>query len=241
MAQTEPFHVQDERFHSILGSNPVLELLVEKSSYAFAHEAGIYIAATKHLFITSNKCSDSNGGPKIQISRVDLGANPITCEEISPDIPMGNGGVNWGDANALICGQGNMDQPSGIYSMSTTAPYSSKLLKGDFLGRPFNSVNDVVVHSDGSIWFTDPTYGFEQGYRPKPSLPSQVYRFEPKSGNIRAIADGFGHPNGICFSPDEKTVYITDTDRQNGNGTIDDRKASSMYVSSSNNHALYLN
>jgi gluconolactonase len=228
---SDPFLVHDKRFHTILGSNPVLELLVETNSYPFAHEAGIYIPATKHLFITSNKCIDADGNPKIQITRVDTSTSPVTCEEISPDIPMGNGGVNWTAEHALICSQGTIDQPSGLYAMSITAPYSSTLLKGDFLGRPFNSVNDVVVHSDGSIWFTDPTYGFEQGYRPKPALPSQVYRFEPQSGGIRAIADGFGHPNGICFSPDEKTVYITDTDRQHGSGTIDDRKASSMYGS----------
>ena len=154
---------------------------------------------------------------------------------------MGNGGVNWGAELVLICGQGTVNKPSGLYSMSITAPYSSKLLKGDFLGRPFNSVNDVVVHSDGSIWFTDPTYGFEQGYRPKPALPSQVYRFEPNSGNSRAIADGFGHPNGICFSPDEKTVYITDTDRQHGNGVVDDQKASSMYAFSRNSHTACMN
>lgn len=226
MQLMDPFKIHDKRFHAILGSEPSLDLLVEKS-YPFAHEAGIYIPATKHLFITSNKCYE-NGNQKINITRVDLNNSPVTAEEISPDIPMANGGINWGTKHALICSQGTMNRGSGLYSMSIEAPYSSNLVKGDFLGRPFNSINDVVVHSDGSIWFTDPTYGFEQEFRPTPELPSQVYRFEPKSGGIRAIADGFGHPNGICFSPDEKTVYITDTDRQHGDGSIDERKAASM-------------
>lgn len=113
--------------------------------------------------------------------------------------------------------------------MSTTPPYTTKLLKEDFYGRPFSSVNDVVVHSDGSIWFTDPTYGFEQGYRPKPSLPSQVYRWNTVNGNTRVMADGFGKPNGICFSPDEKTVYVTDTHWLHGDGSTDDQMVSSMY------------
>ncbi|KAJ5353954.1 hypothetical protein N7541_006518 [Penicillium brevicompactum] len=227
MQSSEAFHAHDEQFQAILGSTPSLELLLEKG-YPFAHEAGIYIAATRELFITSNKCTNADGTPDIKITRVNLSNNPVTADEITPDIPMGNGGVNRG-ADALICGQGTLDRPSGLYSMSVEAPYSSRLVIGDFLGRPFNSVNDVVVHSDGSIWFTDPTYGFEQGYRPDPALPSQVYRFKPGNGSIRAVADGFGHPNGICFSPDEKTVYITDTDKQNGDGTIDHRKASAMY------------
>ena len=227
MQSSEAFHAHDEQFQAILGSTPSLELLLEKD-YPFAHEAGIYIAATRELFITSNKCTNADGTPNIKITRVNLSNNSVTADEITPDIPMGNGGVNWG-TDALICGQGTLDRPSGLYSMSVEAPYSSSLVIGDFLGRPFNSVNDVVVHSDGSIWFTDPTYGFEQGYRPNPALPSQVYRFKPGNGSIRAVADGFGHPNGICFSPDEKTVYITDTDKQNGDGTIDHRKASAMY------------
>jgi gluconolactonase len=107
-------------------------------------------------------------------------------------------------------------------------PYESKLPLSDFYGRPFNSVNDVVVHSDGSTWFTDPIYGYEQGYRPPPRLPNQVYRYDPETGSPRATADEFRRPNGICFSPDEKTVYVTDTDWIHGDGTMDDSRPSSM-------------
>jgi gluconolactonase len=222
------FQIHDERFQSILGPAPTLQLLAENDSYPFAHEAGIYVAATNHLFITSNRCVDTEGQQSVRITRVHLNDSPVTCEETSTAIPMANGGINYGDDGILICGQGSKAEPSGLYYMSTTAPYTSKLLKGDFYGRPFNSLNDVVVHSDGSIWFTDPIYGFEQGYRPTPSLPNQVYRWNPANGNIRAMADGFGRPNGICFSPDEKTVYVTDTDWVHGDGSIDQQRASSM-------------
>ncbi|KAG5912665.1 hypothetical protein E4U42_002019, partial [Claviceps africana] len=83
-------------------------------------------------------------------------------------------------------------------------------------------VNDVVVHSDGSIWFTDPIYGFDAGFRSRPRLPRQVYRFDPARGSVRAVADGFGRPNGICFSPDERIVYVTVTDWIHRDGTTDD-------------------
>ena len=91
----------------------------------------------------------------------------------------------------------------------------------NFHGRDFNSVNDVVVAADGAIWFTDPCYGSEQDFRQKPKLPNQVYRFDPKTGDLRVVADGLGRPNGICFSPDEKIVYITDTDFIHGDGSKD--------------------
>lgn len=140
---------------------------------------------------------------------------------------MGNGGVNYGDG-ILFCAQGTLDTPSGLFEMQSSPPYSVRPVVTSFYGRQFNSVNDVVIHSDGSIWFTDPTYGAEQGYRHQPELPSQVYRYDPATKSIRAMADGFGHPNGICFSPDEKTVYVTDTDRQHGSGKIDDSNPSTM-------------
>lgn len=105
-----------------------------------------------------------------------------------------------------------------------------RALVTNFHGRDFNSVNDVVVAKDGAIWFTDPSYGHEQDFRPKPKLPNQIYRFEPETGCIRAMADGHGKPNGICFSPDEKMVYVTDTHYIQGDGGRDLTRAASIYA-----------
>ena len=125
---------------------------------------------------------------------------------------MGNGGVNYRDG-VLFCAQGTTTDSGGLIYMSRQAPYETETILSNYHGRWFNSVNDVVVHSDGSIWFTDPTYGFEQDFRSDPELPCQVYRYDSNSGtgDLRVVADGFEKANGICFSPDEKTVYITDT------------------------------
>jgi len=112
-----------------------------------------------------------------------------------------------------------------------TAHFEVERILEGFHGREFNSIKDIVLHSDGSIWFTDPIYGFEQGFREAPQLPNQVYRFNPKTNNIRAVADGFGRPNGICFSPDEETLYITDPDRMHGDlktGIKDNTRASTI-------------
>lgn len=221
------FQIHDQRFSAIIGPSSSVSLLAEHQDYAFAHEADVFFPDTNCLYITSNRCVSRDNQQRVHITRVDLNHDPVTCEEISTDIPMANGGINYGHDHVLFCAQGSMTEPSGLYRMSTVS-HKAHLLKGDFFGRPFNSVNDVVVHTDGSIWFTDPIYGSEQGYRPPPCLPSQVYRYCPTDGNIRAMADGFGRPNGICFSPDEKIVYITDMDRVHGDGNVDNQRASSM-------------
>lgn len=133
-----------------------------------------------------------------------------------------NGGTNYLDG-ILFCAQGNMTiGTGGIYYM----PRNSRPIPliTNFHGRDFNSVNDVVVAKDGAIWFTDPCYGHEQEFRPRPKLPCVVYRFVPSTGEVRVVADGFVKPNGIAFSPDEETVYVTDTGAHSGDGIKDAMK-----------------
>ncbi|GMF71927.1 unnamed protein product [Aspergillus oryzae] len=224
------FEIHDNRFFNIIGSAPKLEALLKNDDVPFAHEASVFIPSTDELFLTSNIFTDPvTNHSTIQISKVKVKALPVTGEVIKTTIPMANGAVNHGDG-ILFCGQGNQTEPSGLYQMSIDAPYEAELLVSGFYGRQFNSPNDVVVHSDGSIWFTDPIYGSKQGFRPKPQLPNQVYRFDPVTQNVRVVADGFGRPNGIAFSPDEKTVYITDTAYTLGDGTNDPTGPSTMYV-----------
>lgn len=211
------FRIENDQFRQLLGPNPFTKLVHHDPNIPFAHEAGVYLADSNELFVTSNQLTDSNGGKRVRISRVMLSCDGEALIEQVPagEIHMANGGVNYQDG-VLFCAQGSATQPSGLFKMQAYPPYHIEPVITSFMGKPFNSVNDVVVHSDGSIWFTDPVYGHDQGYRPKPSLPNAVYRFDPKLKSIRAVADQFGRPNGISFSPDEKTVYITDTDQVRG-------------------------
>src|SRR5438477_3245302 len=80
-----------------------------------------------------------------------------------------------------------------------------------FDGKPLNSPNDVVCKSDGSIWFTDPPFGilgFYEGHRAEPELPTNVYRWDPKSGKLAVAAGDVERPNGLAFSPDESKLYV---------------------------------
>ena len=92
---------------------------------------------------------------------------------------------------------------------------SVTVLADRFQGRRFNSPNDVVVKSDGSVWFTDPDYGIMSDYEGEKAEGEigacNVYRIDPSSGAVDAVATDFVKPNGIAFSPDEKVLYVADT------------------------------
>jgi len=89
------------------------------------------------------------------------------------------------------------------------------VIADSYLGKPLNSPNDVVVKSDGSIWFTDPHYGIGsnyEGFAAKQELPCNVYRVDP-DGTMEAVLTDFNGPNGLAFSPDESVLYVADTGR----------------------------
>ena len=88
------------------------------------------------------------------------------------------------------------------------------VLMDSYDGKLLNAPNDVVVKSDGGIWFTDPGYGIlmnYEGHRAEFELDTNVYRIDPESGEIDVVLTDFDRPNGLCFSPDESLLYIVDT------------------------------
>lgn len=92
---------------------------------------------------------------------------------------------------------------------------SITVLADRYQGKRLNSPNDVIVASDGAIWFTDPHYGIAMDYegeKAEQELPCHVYRIDP-SGEIKAVLTDFNCPNGLAFSPDEKRLYVADTGR----------------------------
>ncbi|TQV74369.1 SMP-30/gluconolactonase/LRE family protein [Denitrobaculum tricleocarpae] len=100
--------------------------------------------------------------------------------------------------------------------ISRTEPDGSVVCVVDnYQGKKLNSPNDVVVKSDGTIWFTDPPYGImsnEEGYQAESEIGANyVYRFDPAKEDLSVVADDFDKPNGLAFSPDESLLYISDT------------------------------
>lgn len=229
----KPFVAHDHAFLKLLGPSPNLRIIARQPGKAFAHEAGIYVPDRDEVWFTSNLVR-AEDDVEVHISKISLGDLRVERIEV-PHVGMGNGGCLY-QGKLLFCEQGTMSTPSQLILVDPVQPSGSSPILDNFHGRRFNSINDVItlphLHNStrSTIWFTDPTYGYEQGYRPRPELPSQVYCFDPDTGDIRAVADGFDHPNGICFSPDGLTCYITDTCHIHGTGVIDPAKTSTMYA-----------
>jgi gluconolactonase len=91
---------------------------------------------------------------------------------------------------------------------------SITVLADRFEGKRFNSPNDIVVKSDGSVWFTDPVFGVNSNYESRKGtseLPQYVYRLDPESGELSVAAEGLNGPNGLAFSPDESKLYVVES------------------------------
>ena len=125
--------------------------------------------------------------------------------------PSGNANGNTVDRQGrlITCEHG------GRRVSRTEIDGSITTLASHFEGKRLSSPNDVIVKSDNSIWFTDPTYGIDTDYEGNKAPCEQrgnfVYRIDPVTGDLRIVADDFVQPNGICFSPDESILYIVDT------------------------------
>ncbi len=88
------------------------------------------------------------------------------------------------------------------------------VLMDRFEGKQLNSPNDVVVKSDGSVWFTDPPFGilgYYEGHRADQELPTNLYRLDPGTGEATVAAGDVLGPNGLCFSPDEELLYVVES------------------------------
>ena len=120
-----------------------------------------------------------------------------------------NGHTLDGEGRLVSCEHGNRRVTRTEHDGTIT------VLADRYDGRRFNSPNDVVVHSDGSVWFTDPAYGIDsayEGHRAESEIGGcHVYRVDPATGSCDVVGDDFDRPNGLAFSLDESQLYIGDS------------------------------
>jgi len=119
----------------------------------------------------------------------------------------GNGNTRDRQGRLLTCEHGGRrvsrtEQDGRVISLVST-----------FENKKLNSPNDIVCKSDGSVWFTDPSFGilgWYEGHKAEAELPTNVYRWDP-AGKVTVVAEGINQPNGLAFSPDEKLLYIVES------------------------------
>ncbi|HEY2371413.1 MAG TPA: SMP-30/gluconolactonase/LRE family protein [Gaiellaceae bacterium] len=181
-----------------------------------AHEGPVYVAEEDALYFTTVPRD-----LRVAIKRLSLATGAV--EVVRAEANMANGMTLAPDGRLLVCEQGTHVTRACIAAIDRTTGDAETLVEAPF-GLPLNSPNDVVVKSDGTIWFTDPSYGFLQGFRPTPSHGDFVWRFDPSTGHATVVAADFDKPNGLAFSPDESVVYIGDSGANHEAGSFDPRR-----------------
>jgi gluconolactonase len=181
-----------------------------------AHEGPVWIDGS--LYFTTVPA------PKVSIKRLELhGLEPRYVMTVVEDANGANGMTLAPDGRLLVCEQGSLEHSARISAVDPLWG-NVETVVSSVDGLPLNSPNDVVVKSDGTIWFTDPSYGHLQGFRPAPAHGDLVYCFDPRSRLVTAVASDFDKPNGLAFSPDERTLYIGDSGANHEPGTFDPRR-----------------
>ena len=190
------FEVLDDRFRTCRG-DPRVERLYGDCRWA---EGPVYVPGGRYL-VWSDIPNDRMLRWDETTGRVGVFRQPAGYS---------NGNTLDAQGRLVTCEHGNrrVSRTEHDGSISTIADR--------FDGKRLNSPNDVVVRSDGSIWFTDPAYGIDsdyEGHRAESEIGScNVYRVDAISGECRIVADDFARPNGLAFSPDETALYVTDSE-----------------------------
>jgi gluconolactonase len=208
------FKSYDAEFASVLGEAPSLAQVVAVD----AHEGPVYAPNEDALYFTTLPRPGSDAAPdfpKVAIKRLALDGErfPLDAGRVAVIRGSANGanGMAMDLAGRLVvCEQGTRSQPAAITRLDPVT--GAVVVQVDvWRGMKLNSPNDVVVKSDGTVWFTDPSYGHLQGFKPEPLVGDYVYRYDPQRDRLSVVADSFDKPNGLAFSPDESVLYITDS------------------------------
>jgi gluconolactonase len=192
----DQFEIHDERFRRCVQLSARVEQLYTGCRWA---EGPAYVPAARHLL-----WSDV---PNDRVLRWEETSGAVSV--FRQPAGYANGRTIDRQGRLVTCEQGGRRVSRTEHDGSTT------VLADRYEGKRFNSPNDVVVRSDGSIWFTDPTYGIDtdyEGNRAETEIGAcHVYRIDAGSGACRIVADDFVRPNGLAFSPDERLLYVSDT------------------------------
>ncbi|KAJ5377541.1 uncharacterized protein N7496_004950 [Penicillium cataractarum] len=241
-----PFHVYDDEFLKVIGSNPTLTRIAHSPKDPLFHEAVVWSRETDEMFFVQNagaKNSSTGLHKSAIIEKISLkdaatvsnksdasGLVKVTTVPSSPMVINPNGATNYrGEIIFTGEGQGN-DTPPALWLMNPQKPYNTTVILNNYFGRQFNSLNDVSIHpKNKDIYFTDTIYGYVQDFRPAPGLQDQVYRLNPDTGAVTVVADRFDHPNGFTFSPDGEYAYVTDTGINYGFYGMNYTTAASIY------------
>jgi gluconolactonase len=206
MSASEPrYTIHDDRFRRMILGNARLETLGDGFGWTegpvwFADHAMLVfsdVPGNREWCWREGACEGGGGGGGISIYR-----------ELSDHA---NGHARDRQGRLLTCSHGRRAvlrrERDGVLTVLTDS----------YDRRRLNSPNDIVCRSDGTVWFTDPTYGIEtdfEGTKARSENAPAVYRLDPRTGELVAAITGLAGPNGLAFSPDERQLYVSDSGDQ---------------------------
>ena len=181
---------QDDRFRDLVPDPTKLEKL-----------------GTGMKFVEGPVWTDENGGflifSDIPASELKIWTKADGVSTWAKESNQTNGNTRDREGRLISC------EHAGRRVSLVSSPEKRETLVDSHDGKKLNSPNDAVVKSDGTIWFTDPTYGL--GKNPKEQTANHVFVFNPETKQIKSVVADFHQPNGLCFSPDEKKLYVADS------------------------------
>jgi gluconolactonase len=196
----------DPRFDTLVPKDAVIEVLASGFEWA---EGPVWVKRDSAILFSDI--------PRNRVNRWKQGEGLSTFLEPAGFTGPGAYGSERGSNGLTLDGQGNLIScEHGDRRVSRLTPGGGKRTVADnYKGKRFNSPNDVAVHSSGAIYFTDPPYGLPKGFDDERRELDfcGVYRVAP-DGTVTLLCDTMTRPNGICFSPDEKRLYVAQSDPQ---------------------------
>ncbi|TFK32978.1 hypothetical protein BDQ12DRAFT_700975 [Crucibulum laeve] len=240
------FQIFDQSFLSIIGPSPFIREIASNNTFPFAYEAPIFNSKTNEVFFSSSismkdvdaaLAVNSTSTINVPVTEVCLIFNLMVVTathafilqlDLPETVQMTNGGTGPFKGSLLFVTNGRGPRPASVVLVNPLSPNNATVLLDNFFGRQFNSLDDVKVHPSGNIFFTDLTIASIDHIRPPPLIPPQVYRLDPNARTVRVVATGFMEPNGIAFSPDGETAYISDTGSLAA--TVDQTKTATIFA-----------
>jgi gluconolactonase len=228
--RADAFFAADAAFGDVTGALPLLAKVVDVD----AHEGPTYLPGEDALYVTTVPRGRPLRPPRAFVKRIALdgdvfGLAPDRVTAVSSDVVMPNGMTRDADGSLIVCDQGDWRHPARIARLEPRTG-ATTTITDDWHGLPLKSPNDVVVKSDGTIWFTDPSYGYLQGFRPEPQWRDTVYRYDPAHDDLVIVADHLDKPNGLVFSPDETVLYVGDSGANRQPGTFHPGRPHHVYA-----------
>ncbi|GAA6035454.1 hypothetical protein JCM8097_000262 [Rhodosporidiobolus ruineniae] len=201
-----------------LAGNATVEAVFTGENY---HEAPVYLPKTNQIFLTPDV-----GSTQVLI---DLNTTTLANFTASPPVENINGGTYVNGSLIVTTNGGNETNPA-VFRINLETNESS-VVTDNYYGLRYNSLNDIVADAEGNFWFNDPNFGWLNGFNPNPpQLETATYFYNATSGLVRAVVDQIGQPNGLVFSPDGKTLYVTDTSASSAEGSYPQLGSRDIYA-----------